>query len=96
MGLDIAFSDHNMAKQALEEFGAVVAAIHRASEDAELCFWTFIRYVSKNHPSILHVDLKPEMLARVEALLKGIDLPCVTLRASPERAWRNEHPEAEP
>ena len=80
MNLDIAFSDHRMAKTTLEEFGAVVAAIHRACEDEQLCFWAFIHYVGKTHPKILRIKLKPDAQARVETLLTTLDLPTVTVR----------------
>lgn len=82
MNLDIAFSDHNMTKGTLEDFGKVVAAIHRESDDAELCFWTFIRYISINHSSILGVDLNPDVAQRCDALLSRISLPTVTISPS--------------
>ncbi|MEZ6111515.1 MAG: hypothetical protein R3C99_10905 [Pirellulaceae bacterium] len=82
MNLDIAFSDHNMTKETLEGFGKVVAAIHAKSDDAELCFWTFIRYVSINHSSILGVDLNPEIAQTCDTLLSQISLPEVTLTPS--------------
>lgn len=75
IGLDIAFSDHRLAKASLEKLGEVVAAIHQASDDDKLCFWTFIHYVSLHHPSILGVDLEPELKSQADALLAGIELP---------------------
>ena len=82
MQLDIAFSDHHMGKDSLYELGAAIAAIHEESSDDELCFWTFIHYVSINHPSLLGVDLKPELKATCEDLLQRVALPEVTLRPS--------------
>jgi len=78
--LDITFSDRRMAKETLEEFGAVVAAISGACDDQELCFWAFIRHVCKTHPNTLKVELKPDALARVETLLARLNLPSVTMR----------------
>jgi hypothetical protein len=83
MNLDIAFSDHNMARETLEEFGSVVAALHRATNDDQTCFWAFMHFVSKNHPSILGVQLEPDVLARVGPLVAGLQLPAVTLRPPP-------------
>jgi hypothetical protein len=83
MNLDIAFSDHRMAKQSLEEFGKVVAAIREKSLDRELCFWAFIRYVSLKLPSILGVELKPDIERRCDQLLEQVRLPPVTIRTSP-------------
>ena len=80
--LDIAFSDHNMTKGSLEDFGKVVAAIHAESDDAELCFWTFIRYISLNHSSILGVELEPEVAEKCDLILSQISLPAVTLKPS--------------
>jgi hypothetical protein len=82
MNLDIAFSDHNMTKETLEDFGKVVSAIHSKSDDAELCFWTFIRYISLNHSSILGVDLKSDLAQKCDALLESISLPKVTMTPS--------------
>lgn len=83
MNLDIAFSDHHLTKKTLEELGQVVAAIHQASDDGELCFWTFIRYISVHHSSILGVNMEPEKQARCDALLQRIKLPNVELSPSP-------------
>lgn len=81
MNLDIAFSDHNMTKETLEQFGKVVAAIHAQSDNSEFCFWTFIRYVSINHSSILEVNLEPDVARKCDALLSQISLPTVTLQS---------------
>ena len=77
--LDIAFSDHRMSKNNLEKLGEVVAAIKTQSEDQELCFWTFIHYVSVHHPSILGVELNSDVQASAEAILSGLDLPEFTV-----------------
>jgi len=87
MNLDIAFSDHRMAKETLQELGGVVAAIHGVSTDDELSFWAFIRYISTNHPLILAVDLKPDLQAKCDAILKQARLPDVTMRPSPREEW---------
>lgn len=79
MGLDIAFSDHHLSKESLEALGGVVAAIHQASDDKDLCFWSFIRYISVNHPSILGVELSPERLVKCDALLERANIPLVEL-----------------
>lgn len=85
MDLDIAFSDHNMTKQSLEDFGKVVGAIRRESDNPELCFWAFIRYISINHSSILSVNLQPDIAQECDALLAQIALPIVTLTPSESR-----------
>lgn len=83
MELDITFSDHRIDRETLEELGAVVESIHEASDDRELCFYTFIHYVSVNYPEILAAELKPEARARVEEFLTRLSLPVVTIRPSP-------------
>ena len=74
MNLDIAFSDHHISKASLEKLGEVVASINSHSDDEQLCFWTFIHYVSIHHPSILGVDLDSELQAQAEELLAGVAL----------------------
>jgi hypothetical protein len=93
MNLDIAFSDHHLSKSTLEELGQVVAAIHSASSNSELCFWTFIRYVSLNHPSILGVNLETDLQKRCDSLLQQVVLPTVTLRPSPREEATNDSEE---
>ncbi|MCA8986967.1 MAG: hypothetical protein KDA78_04970 [Planctomycetaceae bacterium] len=88
INLDIAFSDHRIAKETLSELGGVVAAIHEVSADDEICFWAFIRYVSVNHPSILSVDLNPDAEVKCDEVLKQAHLPDVTLRPSPSAEWK--------
>ena len=90
MNLDIAFSDHNMTKESLEDFGKVVAAIHRESDDPELCFWAFIRYVSINHSSILGVNLQPDIAQRCDALLSQMSPPIVTLSSSQSKLAKDK------
>ena len=75
INLDIAFSDHRIPKDSLEKLGEVVAAIHTESNDDELCFWTFIYYVSVNHPSVLSVELNSDLQSKAESLLNGLTLP---------------------
>ena len=82
MGLDIAFSDHHYDVETLKEFGGVIRAIHSASDNQPTRFWAFIHYVSEHHPGILKVNLKPEVLARVNDVLRGVVLPPVTIRES--------------
>jgi hypothetical protein len=78
--LDIAFSDHRLARSALEQFGAVIKAIADRTEDQELRFWSFIQYVSSNHREILSVELKPEVREQVETVLAGLEVPPVEVR----------------
>jgi hypothetical protein len=87
MQLDIAFSDHHLGRQSLEQLGAVVAAIHRVSSDEQLCFWTVIRYISLHHPTILGVNLDPDIQGKCDALLAQVALPSVSLHPSPREEW---------
>jgi len=75
INLDIAFSDHHIPKDGLEKLGEVVAAIKKQSDDQELCFWTFIHYVSLNHPSVLGVDLKSDVQAKADVIPARLTLP---------------------
>jgi len=90
MNLDIAFSDHRFARQTLEELGAVIATIHTSSDDDQLCLWSFINYISTNHPEILRVKLEPDAKKKCERLLESLDLPSVTIRPSPRAQMLKE------
>jgi hypothetical protein len=78
--LDILFSDHYLAYETLEEFGAVVAALHDATEDRQLSTAAFLYYVTTHHPQLLTVDFTRGGRERIEALLAGLTLPSVTIR----------------
>jgi hypothetical protein len=93
MSLDIAFSDHRLAVETLREFGEVVRAIHRVCEDDDLCFWTFIHYVSTNHPSLLGVNMPPEQQQRCREVLARADPPPVTVREAEVLRWGRDSEE---
>jgi hypothetical protein len=71
--LDIAFSDWHCSPETLELFGDVIRKINVHSTDPETRFWAFIQYVSVNHPSVLHVALKPEVQYVVDGVLSQCD-----------------------
>jgi hypothetical protein len=85
--LDITFSDHRLSRSTLEQLGAVIKAIAIRADDQELRFWSFIEYVSRNHPDILRVELKPEVREQVEAVLSGLEVPPVEVRPPPQLSW---------
>jgi hypothetical protein len=82
MNLDIAFSDHHMAVETIEEFGEVVRSIRRVCEDDRLRFWSFIFFVSSDHPDILQVELDPEAAGRCAEVLARANPPPVVVRES--------------
>jgi len=82
MNLDIAFSDHNMSKKTLEQFGEVVRAIHRVCDDDQLCFWTFIHFISTRHSNILGVDMPPDRSAHCARILEKANPPAVVVEDS--------------
>jgi hypothetical protein len=85
MSLDICFSDHNMSKDTLKEFGEVVRAIHQVCEDNELCFCSFIYYVATHHEGILGVSWSLEQTERCAGVLARAKLPPVVVRDSERR-----------
>ena len=94
VNLDIAFSDHRISEDDLGKLGEVVAAIKTQSEDQQLCFWTFIHYVSVHHPSILGVKLSPDVQASAEAILGGLTLPKFTVELEPDDSDNLTDPKA--
>jgi hypothetical protein len=89
--LDIAFSDHHMSIATIEGFGRVIKAIRLVCDDDELCFWSFISYISTNHPDILSVDLNSEMNWRSADVLARASPPPVTVEDAGLRRWMREH-----
>ncbi len=79
VGLDVVFSDHRIARESLERLCDVMHAIREFSDDDELCFWTFIHYVSTHHPRLLEVELKDEIRPKVESMLQALALPVLEL-----------------
>lgn len=75
MQLDIAFSDHHLSHQQLQFFGSVVEAIRKASDDDQAGFWTFIRYVSTHHSSILNAKVPAELADRVNEITARVEWP---------------------
>jgi hypothetical protein len=82
MQLDIAFSDHHLSHKTLNAFGAVIRAIGAATTDEAVRFWTFIAYISKNHPAILTARVPAEWAQRVDDLLRNTSLPQVDVAPS--------------
>ena len=82
MNLDIAFSDHRLSVATLGEFGEVIRAIHRVCDEDQLRFWSFIRYVSVNHPEVLGVEQPPEQQVECGAVLARADPPPVSIEES--------------
>lgn len=89
MNVDIAFSDHRLSEACLKALGSVVQAIAPHSSDPAERFWTFMQYVSLNHPSILKIKLAPEAARRCDEILAKASPPAVALEPSP-RARPNE------
>ena len=89
MSLDIAFSDHHLDLKTLEELGQVVRALRATCQAAgagdDVAFWSFISYVSSNHPSILTANPPPELATRVDDVLRRTTLPTVVLHKSHTR-----------
>ncbi len=86
--LDIVFTDHHYSIETLQEFGAVIKKIHTQSEDDNICYLTFIAYISENHPSILSIEwdyLDDTTKEQVWYILNNCNMPNVTLRDSMEK-----------
>jgi hypothetical protein len=79
--------DHHLSTSTLEQFGAVIKAIAGRTKDQDLRFWSFIEYVSRNHPDILSVKLEPEVRERVEMVLSELEVPPVQVRPRPRMRW---------
>jgi len=77
--LAVVFTDHYLARSTLEQLGKVVATINSATEDEGLRFYSFIYYVSENHPVLLTYTPPPSAAEPIKSLLATVELPSVTL-----------------
>lgn len=84
MEIDIAFSDHNYTVTTLEQFGSVIKEINSHCDDDYIRNWTFIYYVSQNHPDVLRVEMEAEMEVEAEAIIAKCTFPSVVIEGSPE------------
>ena len=79
MSLDIAFSDHHMSQATLRAFGEVIRSIRRVCDDDRLRFWSFIYFVSTNHPNVLRANLTADLQQRCTEVLARAKPPSVTI-----------------
>lgn len=91
MDLDIAFSDHQMSAATIAAFGNVIRAIGQVCEDDQLRFWSFIRFISVNHPQILGVQMPPERQAECDVVLTRANPPAVQVEQSERARYLREH-----
>jgi hypothetical protein len=89
--LDIAFSDHHMSVASIAGFGRAIKAIRMVCEDDELCFWSFISFVSTHHSDILRVELEPEIGRSCAKVLARASPEPVTVEEPEFKRWMKEH-----
>lgn len=90
MNLDIAFSDHHMSTATIGAFGEVIRALSRVCDDRQLCFWSFIRFVSLHHTDILSVGLLPDQQSACDAVLAKANPPPVVVEESERGRFMRE------
>lgn len=73
--LNITFSDHVFTHPTILAFGTVIKAIGRIVADDEVRFWTFIRFLSLNHPDILQVEFSEAEVKKFDELLAIASMP---------------------
>jgi hypothetical protein len=88
--LDIAFSDHHLSPATIAAFGKVIATMRAASDDNELRFWSFLHYISEEHPSILRIQIAPAFQARIREFLATLTLPPVHVEPSGRAQMRQQ------
>jgi hypothetical protein len=88
--LDMLFSDHYYEVETLRELGEVIRAIEPTCEDPSTRFWTFMHFISENHPGVLQMKGKPEDVERMTEVLRSLSLPSVTLRPSFRMRFKGE------
>ena len=93
----IIFTDSYLRSEALEQLGAVVAALHAATEYRKLRYAAFLEYVSWKYPVLLHINyrlpLSPsarEAFSQTMELLRSTPLPPPVrnpLRREDKKPW---------
>ena len=75
--IDITFSDHHISVDQLKRFGSIIRMIQSNCEDKETAAWSFIAYVSENHPEILEADVPSHLISDVNRALRtaGVEHP---------------------
>ncbi len=69
----IGFSDWVLSDEEFRRYASVIKRIHALSDDDELCVWTFFRYISKNYPSILSIDVGNDIKIEADKILEAIE-----------------------
>ncbi len=75
--LDLLFCDHQLSVSTLEQFGSVIKAIRAVSDDPQVCFWTFIRFVSEHPSALLKADVSDEIAQDVDEVIKKAQFPAI-------------------
>ena len=73
--LDILFSDHRLSTGDLTEFGKIVAHFRAKTDDDNLVFWCFIKYISEYHGNLLYAEVPDEFVAKVQEIYVETELP---------------------
>ena len=72
--LDILFSDWNMTESTMKKFGDVIKTINQENHNKEICFWSFLAFVSKEYLEILNIDISNNIQTEVSDLLEKLNL----------------------
>jgi hypothetical protein len=72
--LDIAFTDHHLSVETLQNLGSVIRTLRKVEEDSEIVQLAFLYYFSKKCPALLAIEVEPELSEKIETLLKRVKL----------------------
>ncbi|MBE0515440.1 MULTISPECIES: hypothetical protein [Sulfurimonas] len=74
MDLDILFSDWHFSEDVLSKFGNVIVQIQQNTNDKNLAFWTFLKFISNEYPKILSIDVDERLVNEVEQILAELQI----------------------
>lgn len=77
--LNILFSDHQIPKEDLTQFGEIIAHFRTKTHDQMLVFWAFVHYISEHHGNLLKAEIPDEWVDRVEDIYVESELPELTI-----------------
>jgi len=64
----------HFSEDVLSKFGNVIVQIQQNTNDKNLAFWTFLKFISNEYPKILSIDVDERLVNEVEQILAELQI----------------------